>query len=43
MPTYNSTYTNEKNTTYTIISLFPQMYYNDHHQKEVYIGNSYFM
>ena len=30
--TYNSTYMDEKNITYTITSFYPQMYYNDHAQ-----------
>ena len=38
---YNSTYTDEKLNTYNITSLHPQMYYNEHHQVEKYIGNTH--
>lgn len=39
MPTYGYNYTDPKSSNYLISSMHPQLYYNEHHQKEVYLGN----
>ena len=34
----NDTYNDGKGGVYTISNLYPKLYYNEHYQKELYVG-----
>lgn len=41
LSTYNYTYNDDKGATFTLSNLKPHFYYNEHHQKEVPVGNTF--